>query len=352
MARSYIICVTRFMKIVVDVVVKKALSFFINPTLPKSHAKEGGAEGVEYGLLKNLIDGYTANESPELLIFGDSVFLRVASDDDCSMSLQEILDTHYKDDVFQVSGSGYHSGIFERFSALLSTQVGKPGIVILPINLRSFSPTWDLNPLYQFHAEIKLLSLFESRSPNYMFSGEGTPSDLDNQSVILDCKGQKLITLADFLDIISQESEPGSEVWKRRLKAIFQYHYTCPLNSMHRKLQSLKKTIKHLNKIGVAVYSYITPINYEAGLEYCGDSFVKGVEENISIIKNELKSIVPSLPDCESNLMFQLDDFSFQFSKGVFFTHHNATEHLRFEGREFIAQHIIKKVQGFKANML
>jgi hypothetical protein len=98
--------------------------------------------------------------------------------------------------------------------------------------------------------------------------------------------------------------------------------------------------IKLLRDSGVATYCYITPINYQAGMEYCGDSFIKAVENNISIIQGEVESVLTERG--KDALMFQFDNFAFRFARHAFFTLHNATEHLRFEGRDFIAQRVIQ----------
>lgn len=298
-------------------------------------------EGSEYQVLKGLVESYSGDRPPPLLVFGDSVFLRVATDDQSPPSLGEILANYFQDGVFQVSGSGYHSGLFEQFCAVLATLSAQPRIAVVPINLRSFSPTWDLNPLYQFHSEIELLSTFDMKRSNFMLQDTKPPSELEVHIDHFKLEGEKAITLGDFHDIIGENPEIGSEKWNVRLKSIFRHHYMHPVHSGHRKIKNLKQIIRLLNDGGVAVYCYITPINHEAGMEYCGDIFIKSVEKNISIIRQELESVFSAMPANHNALMFRLDDFSFQFPKTAFFTSHNATEHLRYEGRDFIARRII-----------
>lgn len=295
---------------------------------------------TEYQLLKSFVRAYSDDSPPPLLVFGDSVFLRVATDDQSPQSLGEILGARYQEDVFQVSGSGYHAGVFEQFSTVLATLPARPLIAIVPINLRSFSPTWDLNPLYQFHAEIELLSSFDLKQPDYRLFDTKPSSELEGRLVPLELDGEKTITLGDFLDTIGESPAIGSEMWNRRLKTIFHYHYMCPMYPKHRKIKSLKQIIRLLIADGVAVYCYVTPINYEAGIEYCGDGFLKAVEKNISIIRREVESVLSAALTGNNALMFRFDDFAFRFARNEFFTLHNATEHLRFEGRDFIARQI------------
>ncbi len=319
----------------------------MTPSAPLMQVKgpslKDSQEVTEYQVLKDFVETYSDDNPPPLLVFGDSVSLRVATDDPSPQSLGEILGAHYQDGVFLVSGSGYHLGVFEQFSAVLATLPARPRIAIVPINLRSFSPTWDLNPLYQFHSEIELLSSFDLKRPDYRLYDMKPSSEMEGRLVSLELDGEKIITLGDFLDIIGESPAIGSEVWNGRLKKIFQYHYMCPVHSGHRKIKSLKQIIRVLNGDGVAVYCYITPINYEAGIEYCGDMFIKAVEKNISIIRREVESVLPAAFGSNNNAsMFRFDDFAFRFARNVFFTLHNATEHLRFEGRDFIARRIVE----------
>lgn len=301
-------------------------------------AEEGCDPPAEYRLLKEFVTAYSSNRPPTLLAFGDSVFLRVASEDHPQESLADMLCLQFGDQIFQVSGSGYHSGIFERFSAVLATLPARPSTVIIPVNLRSFSPTWDLNPLYQFRAETDVLSSFIAGDLNYRLQNVDADSDSQNLSFVMACGGGRSVTLGDFLDITRTQPVPDSDEWVARLKCIFKYHYTCTLDQENRKLRSLVMAVKTLNDLGVAVYCYITPINYEAGIEYCGSSFAGKVCENISVLQHELETAtaITSLSG-----MFRLDDFAFKFGRDVFFTPHNSTEHLRLEGRQFLTQRIV-----------
>lgn len=317
------------------------------PMQAKAPSLKDPLKVAEYQELKDFVEAYSGDSPPPLLVFGDSVFIRVATDDLSQKSIGEILGDCYREGASLIAGSGYHSGVFEQFSAVLATLHARPRIAIVPINLRTFSPTWDLNPLYQFRPEIGLLSKFEVNNPNYRLKNAVSGSGLDSRSVLLKCDGQKSITLGDFLDTTNLHPKMGSKEWKARLKMIFQLHYACPLCAAHRRLRSLKQTIRLLNRMGVTVYSYITPINYEAGLEYYGDSFVRVVEENISTLQREILSAMPSLPDDKAGLGFRLDNFALQFSRDVFFTPHNATEHLRFEGRDFISRRIFEAGRPF-----
>lgn len=309
------------------------------PLLSKRTEVVSNSPASEYELLKDFATRFTDSTSPAGLIFGDSVFLRVADDDQVSLSLSEILRNHYESEAFVVAGSGYHACIFERFAALLSQMQRRPRFAVIPINLRSFSPTWDLNPLYQFECELKALAAFNIHAPSYALSN--SESETDTRSILFECYQDKPITLHSFLHAIGSLQPVGSPEWFDRIKLIFKCHYACPLSPTHRKIQSIKNTISALHNLGVAVYCYVTPINHEAGLEYCGRYFAETVRNNVSTIRREIE-IAESSPFISGKVpSFWLDDFSCRFSRDFFFTPHNATEHLRFAGRRFLADRII-----------
>lgn len=197
---------------------------------------EGQPETTEYHVLKDFVRVYSADNVPPLLVFGDSVSLRVATDDRSPQSLGEILRAHYQDHVCLISGSGYHAGIFEYFGAVLAAMRSRPRLAILPINPRSFSPTWDLNPLYQFRSEVELLASFNANRPNYRLREAKICSEVDELLAPLVLSHEETITLSEFLDLISVNLVVGSDEWRKRLKTIFQCHYMLPVSSLERSL--------------------------------------------------------------------------------------------------------------------
>lgn len=304
----------------------------------------------DYTILRDFVRAYSSDAPPDILVFGDSVTLRVAVDDESSESFGDLLGRFLKGarQIHVVSDSGYHPGIFEGFCMSLSKLPGRPRLAVLPINLRSFSPTWDLSPLYQFDQETALLAGFNVDQPNYRLTSYGPDYDHCSRSVMLSVLGKPAIKLSEFNDVIARNPPHGSIAWTERLNTIFSWHYTCPLSPMHRKLRSLTRSVKLLNGIGVAVYCYFTPINYEAGIEYCGEHFRTMVDGNLAQIRHQLESVVspPALPAREGVNLFKLDNLAFEFPKDMFFTPHNATEHLRYRGREFLVRRIFAAEQA------
>jgi hypothetical protein len=299
-------------------------------------------DGDEYLVLKRFVEAFSGAHPPDTLMFGDSVALRVADDDLSGETLGGIVSAGIAPGRFHlVADSGYHIGVFEQYCRLLEHLPRRPELVVLPINLRSFSPTWDLNPLYQFMAEIEVLKSFEVALPCYRISQIAMDRYGDEEQICSSSIDESSITLKQFQELIEKTPAHGSDDWRNRLHNIFKWHYGVLINLDHRKLLSLKNTIEKLQGLGIPVYAYFTPINHESGWRFCGPKFEDIVKKNISTIQTALNSLVKTHNSNVQHPVFKLDDFSTRFGKDSFFTEHNATEHVRFAAREFLAQQII-----------
>src|SRR5688500_14215929 len=106
-----------------------------------------------YEPLLNLVTNYNDKnrEAPEILIFGDSVMERVADDDVDRRPLHQMI----KDSLLpryhciSISYSAYNPKIYYYFVKSLEKLKKYPKIIVLPINIRAFSPQWDLRPHWQ-----------------------------------------------------------------------------------------------------------------------------------------------------------------------------------------------------------
>ena len=286
---------------------------------------------------------YSKINPPPVLIFGDSVFLRVANDESEKLSIKDILSKKLGSQVAQIVGSGYNPRLFAAISKMFLSMPYLPELVILPINLRSFSPTWDYNPEYQFYNEIFQIQRFNSIiSFRFYLNIYKLIFKLiyTKNSRYMYCRNIGKINCRDFNKIATENPDYESYEWKKRLKSVFGYHYTYFLNSKNRQLQFISNVVKIFQSLGVKVYSYLTPINFIAGEKYYGRSFMN--EANINLCKI-LEKIYNS-QSLHEGCLINPDVFAFKFKSSIFFTEHNATEHLRNEGRTFLANRIIDEV--------
>ncbi len=113
---------------------------------------------IPYAELQKLMKCFNGdNEFPLVLYFGDLVVERISRDDLNQSTLGEMVTEDLKDiPTCYISHSSYNPKIYYYLLSALEKMKGYPKVVILPVNLRCFSPQWDLNPQWQFEDEIRL----------------------------------------------------------------------------------------------------------------------------------------------------------------------------------------------------
>ncbi len=280
------------------------------------------------------------DSSPNILILGDSVFSTVSYDDVDFSTLYEMILSKIND-KYNVGGiyyPGYHSGVFYLILCVLKV-IGKfPSVVVLPINMRIFSPQWDFNPEHQCVLAVKELKDFLV----YSKYDAGEIYDIDNYTSydILDKKQfeyplTSLKYFRQFNDLVNMKPVNDFESFER-YRQIFIWHYLYPLTSSHRKFLLLKKIVELIKQQKSSLLTYITPINYIAAQKYIGIDFTKIFQNNVQIIKNYFK--------CENNTKILFNNYSLLLDS-EYFTHKNdTTEHLNQNGREIISQLICNQI--------
>ncbi len=267
-----------------------------------------------------------------IIYFGDSVIKSSGN------GLDLFMEENLGEKIEVVAHEAYHLGVYEAFANYILTLDKRPEIVVIPINLRSFSPEWDTRPLYQFRSEILKLNtkenLFEGLyvRGHDLFGESGEKIMMDNmkwkqQEVFFG--DEKVGLVKDFVYEIKGNEENLTELVKN--KFIFQYLYK--LNGNERKITSLKNLINKYSANGIKVIVYITPIDYENGEKYVGIEFRKIVEENIEIIKNNIDESKADFID----MGFDLESVNFNY---IFVPN----EHLKEEGIQYVADKISEKI--------
>jgi hypothetical protein len=138
-----------------------ALFFFQRLGNPVSQ----GDGASPYPELTQLIELFnSAKPTPEVLYLGDSVVERISKYDVDTRTLGTMVGDclQGKLSVAYIAHSAYHLRIFYGFIQVIKTLKRRPHVIILPINLRSFSPQWDLNPVWQLEPE-RLSKVLEAK---------------------------------------------------------------------------------------------------------------------------------------------------------------------------------------------
>jgi len=273
-------------------------------------------------------------ECPHVLVLGDSVMERISYHDINKTTLRDMivnnLSVKYKADY--ITYAGYNAGVFYCIINVLKALKNYPKTIILPINMRSFSPCWAFHP---FHHKVN--TILEIK---YFLNKEGYELgdiyNIDKQityddffSIEAKYPLTELRYISQFEQIINSNSENENER-DRRYREIFIYHYLNKIDEDNRIFLLLKKTFQLINNLNINVITYITPINYQGGEKYVGEKFTDLVLDNVNIIKNYFSSIK------KENLIFS--DYSLLFDSEYFVHKNDTAEHLNQNGRLLLSR--------------
>lgn len=275
----------------------------------------------------------------DILYLGDSTVWHPRGSQSTADILQELLPDYQ---IGEVSHAAYNLDLYLAVCQYIVRQDHQPDTIIMPINMRSFSPEWDLRPGYQFTQEKMILryGLFWSRTfltayetfsefdsgitraaflNTTVYSGTtpvGTVRDFENLA------GRFLVDEEQQEEMFVYYAEPPAE---EDLEETLVYYYMYDLSASHRKLDSLLKIVHLLRQHEIELLLYITPVNYQQGQRHHGEQFEAKFAANTEVIKKLLAEKRVELLD----LSFGLEAYAF-----------SDTEHLRQPGKLFVARQL------------
>ena len=296
-----------------------------------------------YPILSKLQKSYDLpwNIPANILYLGDSVLERTAREDSDTRTVDQmaadLLAGSYSLSCF--SRPAYHMKVFYHLLAVLRSMRHQPKMVILPINMRSFSPQWDLNPAWQFEEEIAALKKYsETRRISVLRKNtDGLTFSEKERLLELEYPFTNLKYLGQFLDVVDGRPTSTEEVFYRR-KQIYIFHYLHALSSSHRRLMYLKKTLDLLSGVGIKLFTYITPVNYQGGVRHVGNGFIDGIRANVNTVKDVIRPYLQNGNVCFLN-------FEEHLTSEHFFHPDELTEHLNQFGRSELAKMVTSNLK-------
>jgi hypothetical protein len=301
-----------------------------------------------YDDLEKLIRYFdTTSNAARILYFGDSVVERVSDLDKDKRTLSEMLADALREkmSLVCVSHSAYNMKVYFGLASALRRMQSKPRVVILPINLRSFSPQWDLEPSWQFESQLQCLREYAENGSVTLNDHKETLAsryeEFDSTPVFYPLS--PLQQVGQFRLLIA--GKPASEMQKRfRSSQIFIFHYLYRLEHSHPKLEMLKETINLLLNLGIKVLVYVTPVNYVAGERYVGKPFVSSLNENRSVVTRILEPFL-------TGSQVKYKDYSQLLADDCFFHENSPTEHLNQTGRTKLVTELVNDVLGLDCDV-
>lgn len=276
-------------------------------------------------------------DKADVIIFGDSTM--VASDykdidkRPIYMMLQDKL-PNLK--VKAIDDLAYASDVYLEQVKYIVRNKFKPKLVIIPINIRSFSPQWDQRPDFQF--EMDKLTLRYKDTPVFPYLKFLININLFNLIPISKSQfyntpvysgGELIGTMKDF------EGSEYKNYTESHQNNIILVSYTYTLSKNHRKLKAFEEIADLLSSNNIKTIFYLTPVDYETIEKYAGSLAKNQMSQNIDLIKNSLSEKPVILLD----LAFKLPTSEFGWRDSMY-----VNEHLNQNGRQFIASELAASV--------
>lgn len=287
-----------------------------------------------------LLDFFMKNHA-DIIYFGDSTINWAAQTDRSQNSMPDLLQQLLPQSrIAKITHASYQMDVYSAFAQYIVRKNYHPKVVIIPINLRSFSTEWDQQPLWQFEKEKLTLAMKDTvwmkfYKPLAVFKFfEPRISRLQyEQTKVFD--GARLIgRVSDF----DNESYQYYSEQKMKNKLLFRYAY--PLSSEHRKIQSLIKTATLFKEKGIQTIFYVTPVDVRTIAQYLGPQYANRIFENTALIKKVLADQGVDLLDLAGAL--ETVDFSWmEDGAGPYYPN----EHLKLRGRMIVVKNIFERTE-------
>jgi hypothetical protein len=283
--------------------------------------------------LRNLIHCFDRDEvAASVIYFGDSVSLRVSRDDRDTRSLAEMVTARLskKMQVVSIYGSSYDIRVFDAFVRALVEMKHRPRVIILPLNLRTFSPQWRLNPALQFDEQMRTVEDFAAGSVRSVRSADKVPRSFEEfEATPVEYPNTSMTRIGQYYDLVRMRARTTEER-EYRWRHLFVFHYMHPLHSDHPMLLLVKETLEQIERIGAFAIVYTVPVNYQAARKLIGDDFLRSIRQQVDL----LHSLVTEM---EHRGKARFLDLATMFGPDSFFHEHYTTEHLNERGRQMLA---------------
>lgn len=270
----------------------------------------------------------------EIVYFGDSVlFTRDRSDKDRRTIPQMLQSEVPNGTIATVIHGAYDASVFLGFCHVIARSPTRPSLVIIPVNLRSFSPEWDMRPQYQFTRERYQLRWY----------GNQIASALRQPLAVLNAfpaATENSFRMAPVYDGYRQVGKVRDFPYDGRdLRGTLPpqtitadnlvLHYMGALRPDHRELRALREACTVLEDAGVQTLVYVTPVDCETGTALLGPRFDRQVRGNVETVRT-------ALPSRHVRWL----DLSDALSASAFSWDLIPNEHLKQVGRQYVATQV------------
>lgn len=287
----------------------------------------------------NKVDRQLSNGT-RIFYFGDSTVISICPEDEDQRSLFDALQEELEDlTLAEVAHAAFSLTQYEPIMKYLARQSRGPRLIVVPVNIRSFSTQWDLRPDWQFQKE-KIFACYDHplfrafyepltkfKAPSFNL----TPITMEDYLGRLVYDGAEVVgKTADFY--IDYGNPPENPDLRRQ----FIWCYMHSILPEHRKSKSLQEIARTTRETGFKAVFYVSPLDFESGRRLLGQRFETRLEENVAMLSSLLMKEGANILDYSRLLptsMFCPPSFC-------------PNEHMTAEGRSILAREIATAIRS------
>ena len=293
-------------------------------------SRERGMESIRK--LERYLDDDT-----DVIFFSDSVNRSFARDDTKKKAVSENLQEKLPEySVGSVDEYAFQMDVYLHFFRYIINHEKRPRAIVVPINMNTFSPNWNLRPIDQFD-QLKLILIHNNSIIfNALYSPLKTFKVLPEMPSITDkeFKSTPVFNGGTFVGCVRDYEGPkylAATRRNRKNKVIYYYMYS--LKEDHRRLRQMMQIARLGRENSIKVIFYITPIDWES----CGrlvEGFSERLRENTAVVCTVL-----------SREKFDVVDMAFEIKAENFCWGSYPNEHLDDFGRDYVAGRIARRIR-------
>lgn len=275
-------------------------------------------------------------KNPDIVLLSDSVNTSWAPADQSKAPISDMLAALLPDRrLGSVDHAAYHPRLYLSFLKNMIARGTRP-LVVVHVNMRSFSTGWHSNPGWQF-AKLRVLldndhflfrAFFKPLAIFKAFSLDPISKTAFDQMPVKDGD----VAIGQIKDFEAPMYAGGSD---EAIKNKLIYNYMYALTPDHSFVASLKEMARVAKEKNTPILFYITPVDVATGEKYLGPHFRQRLKDNIDVIRSALAAHQTALIDLSESVPSA--DFDWLKDR-------TPNEHLNERGRRFVAAQIAAKI--------
>ncbi|MBI5367023.1 MAG: hypothetical protein HZA54_08295 [Planctomycetes bacterium] len=300
-------------------------------------------DAVRAGVTLRLLAGPLAREAAQaqsdlrstagrIAYLGDSVVYWVAGEEPAGVGLAALLAAELKQEVVNLSMASHGQRMFAGELAYLRGQGVRPRAVLLPVNLRSFSPHWQHFPAWDHRRKADLVATEFPLARRLGFLFEG---DIEADAKAARGRARVLVAGRDRGPLAELDAPPAGlpapEVARARCLARYCAEVACSP-----ELPWLRSNLEALRASTAVRVAYLTPVDVQFVGRTCAPDEAAAMHANLELLRATLRAAGIAWLDLSTAL--GREDFEHPGD--------DINEHLRESGRRRVARELAAVVRA------